>query len=167
MRFLDPDLLYPPYEEMGLHDEELLKAYSDYSNYLESIQDRLPKKLIKAYKFADRFHDYRIAKLIYYGDGRIFKKDKDKIEMVIDLDDNEIQMTFDNVVLFELKNDLEVESDCPACGIEDILICELGITDKNYFSIEFCTSSNATILIHFKKFDFCKRVKRPGVIYVN
>lgn len=158
MKFLKPEIFYNDDQNSNKLKNLRFEVLNRYNEYLKSIESELPKLLLKYYHQTDRFHDCKINKIIYNGDTNLFAVKSDNIEINLKSYEEEINLFFDNVVYFKLENEIDLNSS--VSGIEEITLCELGVTEKGYYSLEFHTSSGGTIIIQFKKIHLSKKKLR-------
>lgn len=168
MEFLKKEIFYPV---NGLYNEDLInKTNSKYNDYLESLKTHLPKRLIKTYIAENRFHDYIVKNIVILGNAKCYGTKSDKIKLVLVFEKVEIIIDFDNITFFKIEN-----SDDNSCWVsilpnnklketlksmEEIVLCELGMTEEMLYRFEYLSSSGSVFEIHFSKVNITKRIKR-------
>lgn len=159
MEYLRKDIFYP---SDGAYDDELIHCQREkYNEYLSEIRSRLPKSLVKAYETTDGFHDYCIECVSVLGAFRCYGLKGDIIRLELCLCENEISIEFSGVYYLRLLNenkescwtDISNDEDIQptSCGIEEIVLCELGLLEDNTYRFEILTANCATFEVHFKK----------------
>lgn len=167
MDYLKREIFYPL---RGNADDEVIhKTISAYNEYIASIKDKLPKKLLKTYFDEDEFNDYVIRELLIVGNARCYSKNSDEIIIKLCLGKTEIDLYFNDIsfLKLEMENNKscwtiihnERQSDKSLIGIEEIVLCELGLVKDNLFKFEFVTSSGANVVIQFSKIKILKKVR--------
>lgn len=158
MDYLKKEIFYPI---DGKYDDEIIKEQRDnYVKYLDSIIGIYPKSLMKLYLSENWFHDYCIKSISVSGTYRCYGLKSDIISLELCLDDIEIKLEFSDISYFKLLNenkdscwveDIRVDKSAVRSGLEEIVLCELGVVDEKTFKIEFLTSNCAIFEVHFGK----------------
>lgn len=160
MDYLKKDIFYP---STGKYDEKLIQfQYNKYKEYLNTIKTTLPKSLIKVYEATEWFHDYCIKRISVFGAFKYYSLKGDIIRLELCLLKNEVYIDFFDVsylkILNENKDSCWVENlngepsgKSVIRGIEEIVLCEIGIISEGVFKFEFLTSNCAIFETHFKK----------------
>ena len=164
MKFLKKEIFYPL--KHSEENDKLVKAQSAaYWDYFDEIRPQLPKSLANAF-YKTRFHDYSVKRVSVFGDAWCYGKRSDVIELEIACYQTEYLITFNNVNYLKLLHELKdtcwhgpdgAYKSSPTDGLEDIALCELGITEDGEYSFEFLTHSGAIFEVHFLSVKVAKR----------
>lgn len=168
MDFLKKDIFYPVNNK---YDDNLIKsALSNYGAYLDKIKNELPSQLYKAYITNDQFHDYVIKKIAICGNAQCYGAKSDKVSLELVFEEIEILIEFDRISFVKLMND--GNSSCwisvaqgsnqkePLIGLEEVVLCELGIVNEKVYKVELLSSSGLIFEIHFGKVKIAKRIRK-------
>lgn len=129
----------------------------EYNNYFYSIAKYLPKKLVKYYEESysgmehNRFHDCGIENIEFIGASNIYRNVPDTIKLTLNLG-GEIEYILEIIdpeyVETKFKRDKNLYSqNC----LDEILDCQLGLSDKKNCLIYFYTASGFEFSAEFKK----------------
>lgn len=164
MKFLKKEIFYPL--KYSKDNDELVKAqWAAYWDYIDTIKSQFPKCLLNPY-YRTRFHDYAIKRISVFGDAWCYGKRSDVIELELRFDQIEYLITFNNVNYLKLLHELKdtcwhgpdgAYKSSPTNGLEEIALCELGITEDGEYSFEFLTHSGAIFEVHFLSVKVARR----------
>ena len=158
MDYLKKEIFYP---SDCKYDDSLIKAQREkYEKYLNSIKSFFPNSLMKLYIAENWLHDYCFKNISVLGNYRCYGLKSDIISLELCLYDMELKLEFSDISYFKLLNenkdscwveDMSSDKSAVRSGLEEIVLCELGIVADRTFKIEFLTSNCAVFEIHFKK----------------
>lgn len=158
MDYLKKDTFYP---SDGKYDDGIIKAQRDkYEKYLNSIKGAFPRSLMKLYVTENWFHDYCIKSILVLGTYRCYGLKSDIVRLELCLYNSEIKIEFSDIKYLKLLNEnkdscwVENTNFCKITansGLEEIVLCELGIVADRSYKCEFLTSNCAIFEIHFGK----------------
>lgn len=162
MQFLKKEIFYPI--DGRYDDEKICLQRKNYVDYLDSIRDALPKNLLRSYDRAKGFHDYCVKSICVHGTAWCYFKRSDVIDLDMFLYEDEISLQFSDLSYLKLLNEnkdgcwTEVKTaesekihEEENVGLEEIVLCEIGLVGNNKFRFEFITSSGAVFEVHFGK----------------
>ncbi len=158
MDYLKKEIFYP---SDGKYDDELIAAQRDkYEMYLTSIKCAFPKSLMKLYITENWFHDYCVKSILVLGTYRCYGQKSDIVNLELCLHDREIRIEFSDISYLKLLNenkdscwvqDIIFDDGVANSGMEEIVLCELGVVGDKTFKFEFLTSNCAIFEVHFGK----------------
>lgn len=165
MKFLQKHVFYPDdyNEQTQKRMDEQRQAYFEY---LEKIADKLPKSLYSAYMRTNGFHDYAVKRITVNGDAWCYWKKSDVVILEVRFEKTEYSITFNGITYLKLLN--EFQDTCwhgkagsynssLKQGLEEIVLCELGLIAEGEYSFEFFTSSGAIFEVRFQQVKVAKR----------
>ena len=158
MDYLKKEIFYPL---DGRYDDCLIKDERDkYEKYLNSINCAFPKSLMKLYITENWFHDYCVKGISVFGTYKCYGLKSDMVSFELCLHDRELKMEFSDISYLKLLNEnkescwvesIGFDKRVVSSGIEEIVLCELGVVADSTYKYEFLTSNCAIFEVHFGK----------------